>query len=79
MNEQDSGVEIVRGCLTKGGYTVYTQTYDLMENGNHIHDHLMGRAGLFVMRLAGQRPHKDSPRKGAGKPRGCISKFYSIL
>ena len=22
MNEQDSGVEIVRGCLTEGGYSI---------------------------------------------------------
>ena len=46
-------------------------------NGEMHHDHVMGRAHLFVIRLTGER-HKGSLRKGMGKPRGCC-KFYSIL
>ena len=40
---------------------------DLRKNGNHIHDHLMGRAGLLVMWLAGQTRPQGLSQEGRGQ------------
>ena len=37
------------------------------------------RVHLFSCGWPAKHDHMGFPRKGAGKPRGCISKFYSKL